>query len=74
MELAYNGTYIICIMMVLVIWVVGTEDEETDSELRLDAVTCYIELIDKPDLPDILIKIICWVCVHRIVYAVSVVG
>ena len=39
----------------------GTEDEDTDSELRLDAVSSYVELLDKPHLPDILIRIICWV-------------
>ena len=39
----------------------GTEDETTDMELRQDAVSTYIELLDKPHLPDILIKIICWV-------------
>ncbi|CAI8050732.1 AP-4 complex subunit epsilon-1 [Geodia barretti] len=39
----------------------GTDDERTDVELRQDAVSNYIELLDKPNLPDILIKIICWV-------------
>ena len=39
----------------------GTDDEEADMELRQDAVSAYIELLDKPHLPDILIKIICWV-------------
>ena len=39
----------------------GTDDEETDLELRLDAVTSYLDLLDKPHLPDILVKIICWV-------------
>ena len=39
----------------------GTENEATDMELRQDAVATYIELLDKPHLPDILIKIICWV-------------
>ena len=39
----------------------GTDDETTDMELRQDAVSNYIELLDKPNLPDILIKIICWV-------------
>lgn len=39
----------------------GTDDEETDNELRLDAVSAYLELLDKPHLPDILVKIICWV-------------
>ena len=40
----------------------GSEDEAADLELRQDAVSTYIELLDKPHLPDILIKIICWVC------------
>jgi len=39
----------------------GTEDEDTDNGLRLDAVSAYLELLDKPHLPDILVKIICWV-------------
>ena len=39
----------------------GTEDEETDRELRTDAVSSYLALLDKPHLPDILIKIMCWV-------------
>ena len=44
----------------------GTEDEDTDAELRLDAVSAYIELLDKTNIPDILVKIMCWVsvCVH----------
>ena len=41
----------------------GTDDEDTDTELRQDAVSSYMELLDKPNLPDILVKIICWVCV-----------
>ena len=45
--------------------VTGSEDDDVDNELRMDAVTCYLELISKPSLPDILIKIICWVCVIR---------
>ena len=39
----------------------GTDDEDTDAELRLDAVSAYVELLDKPNIPDILVKIICWV-------------
>ena len=39
----------------------GSEDDDVDNELRLDAVTCYLELISKPSLPDILVKIMCWV-------------
>ena len=39
----------------------GTEDDDTDAELRLDAVSAYLELLDKSNLPDILVKIICWV-------------
>ena len=43
----------------------GTDDEDTDAELRLDAVSAYVELLDKPNLPDILVKIICWVSRNR---------
>ena len=39
----------------------GTDDDDTDVELRVDAVSSYLELLDKPHLPDILVKIICWV-------------
>lgn len=39
----------------------GTDDDDTDTELRLDAVSAYLELLDKPHLPDILLKIMCWV-------------
>ena len=39
----------------------GTDDDDTDAELRLDAVCSYLELLEKPHLPDILVKIICWV-------------
>ncbi len=39
----------------------GTDDEDTDMELRLDAVSTYVDLLDKPHLPDILVKIMCWV-------------
>jgi AP-4 complex subunit epsilon-1 len=39
----------------------GTDDDDTDAELRLDAVSSYVELLDKSNLPDILVKIICWV-------------
>ncbi len=43
----------------------GTDDEEMDSELRLDAVSSYLDLLDKPHLPDILVKIICWVSTNQ---------
>ena len=39
----------------------GTEDDDADHELRKGAVSSYIALLDKPHLPDILVKIICWV-------------
>ncbi len=39
----------------------GTDDEDTDAELRLDAVSSYLDLLEKQQLPDILVKIICWV-------------
>ena len=41
----------------------GTDDEDTDAELRVDAVSSYLDLLEKPHLPDILVKIICWVSV-----------
>ena len=40
---------------------IGTDDEETDQELQKNAVLSYLTLLDKPHLPDVLIKIMCWV-------------
>ena len=48
----------------------GTDNEDTDAELRLDAVSAYVELLDKPNLPDILVKIICWVSENVVVNVV----
>ncbi|XP_003382933.2 PREDICTED: AP-4 complex subunit epsilon-like [Amphimedon queenslandica] len=49
----------------------GTEDEDLDKELRGNAVSSYIALLSKPqELPDVLIKIICWV-VGEYVYEVE---
>ncbi|KAL5469365.1 hypothetical protein EMCRGX_G030615 [Ephydatia muelleri] len=39
----------------------GTDDEEADAELRADAVASYIEMLDKPNIPDVLVQIIAWV-------------
>jgi AP-4 complex subunit epsilon-1 len=39
----------------------GTEDDSADEELRRNAVISYTKLLDQSHLPDILIKIICWV-------------
>ncbi|XP_065178615.1 AP-4 complex subunit epsilon-1-like [Sycon ciliatum] len=39
----------------------GTEDEDQDLELRLYAVESYMELTDHLILPNILVKIMCWV-------------
>lgn len=39
----------------------GNEDEEADNEMRRFAVLSYIDLLEKPVLPDILVWIICWV-------------
>ncbi|XP_022795045.1 AP-4 complex subunit epsilon-like [Stylophora pistillata] len=39
----------------------GNEDEEADNEIRRFAVLSYINLLEKPVLPDILVWIICWV-------------
>ena len=47
--------------MTLLVSVSGTEDDDIDAELRTNAVLSYVQLLSKPDLPDIVIKIICWV-------------
>ena len=39
----------------------GTEDEDADNDLRRFAVNSYVDLLEKPVLPDILIRVICWV-------------
>ncbi|XP_001641922.2 AP-4 complex subunit epsilon-1 isoform X2 [Nematostella vectensis] len=39
----------------------GHDDEELDDELRRFAVLSYLDLLEKPALPDILIHVICWV-------------
>ena len=41
--------------------VTGNEDEEADEEIRRFAVLSYIDLLEKPVLPDILVWVICWV-------------
>jgi AP-4 complex subunit epsilon-1 len=39
----------------------GEEDENADRELRAGAVEAYLDLLDKPKLPRVLLKVICWV-------------
>ncbi|KAK9837092.1 hypothetical protein WJX81_002406 [Elliptochloris bilobata] len=39
----------------------GEGDEAADTELRAQAATAYIRLLAKPKLPDILLKVACWV-------------
>ena len=46
----------LCFLMLL-----GSEDDDQDTELRLYAVDSYMELSEQPVLPDVLIKIMCWV-------------
>ncbi len=44
----------------------GEEDEAADRELRAGAVEAYLELLDKPKLPRVLLKVTGW-CVGRAV-------
>ena len=37
----------------------GEEDEGADQELRAGAVEAYLELLDKPKLPRVLLKVRC---------------
>lgn len=37
------------------------DDEDATDDLRRHAVISYVELLEKPNLPDILIQLICWV-------------
>lgn len=39
----------------------GEDDEEADAGLRQEAVESYLQLLDKPKLPQILLKVIAWV-------------
>ncbi|XP_068743856.1 uncharacterized protein [Montipora capricornis] len=39
----------------------GTDDEDADNEIRRFAVTTYMGLLEKPVLPDILVRVISWV-------------
>ena len=39
----------------------GPEDDDLDTELRHDAVSSYLELLQKPRLAEILVCQICWV-------------
>ena len=50
----------------------GNEDEEADNEMRRFAVLSYIDLLEKPVLPDILVWIICWVSLITLVLHVAV--
>ena len=36
-------------------------DDEADMELRTSAVDSYLDLLEKPKLPSILLQVICWV-------------
>lgn len=40
---------------------IGTDEEDADNEIRRFAVVSYMDLLEKPVLPDILIRVICWV-------------
>ncbi|XP_015753041.1 PREDICTED: AP-4 complex subunit epsilon-1-like [Acropora digitifera] len=39
----------------------GTDEEDADNEIRRFAVVSYMDLLEKPVLPDILVRVICWV-------------
>lgn len=50
--------------------VVGIEDdtEEGTDDLRRNAVIAYMELLEKPNLPDCLLQLISWVLGEYIVF------
>lgn len=35
----------------------GTDDEAADNELRVQAANSYIDLLEKPKLPNVLLKV-----------------
>ena len=37
------------------------EDEESDEALRKFAAQTYYEVLNKPNLPDVLMQVVCWV-------------
>eukprot|EP00891_Asterochloris_glomerata_P002814 jgi/Astpho2/2814/fgenesh1_pm.00050_%23_25_t len=39
----------------------GEDNEQADAELRGQAVQSYLELLEKPKLPQVLLQVICWV-------------
>ena len=39
----------------------GTEDEQADEDLRRFAVSSFMDLLEKPHIPDILLRLISWV-------------
>eukprot|EP00899_Mesostigma_viride_P027947 jgi/Mesvir1/8337/Mv12598-RA.1 len=39
----------------------GEEDDDADTQLRESAVASYLELLEEPQLPTILLQVICWV-------------
>ncbi|KAK9809765.1 hypothetical protein WJX73_004225 [Symbiochloris irregularis] len=39
----------------------GQDDAEAMRQLHVQAVTAYLRVLAKPSLPDILLKVICWV-------------
>ena len=47
--------------MFCVVPLAGNEDEEADNDLRAYAVSLYLDLLEKPVLPDILVHLTCWV-------------
>ena len=50
--------------------VLGIEDdiEEGTDDLRRNAVIAYMELLEKPNLPDCLLQLISWVLGEYILY------
>ena len=50
--------------------VLGIEDdiEEETDDLRRNAVIAYMELLEKPNLPDCLLQLISWVLGEYILY------
>ena len=54
-------TEILCLSKIYCLLSTGTDDENEDHEIRRFAVISYINLLEKPILPDILIRVNSWV-------------
>ena len=56
-----NMLVMLCLNKIPCLLSTGTDNENEDNEIRRFAVMSYINLLEKPVLPDILIRVNSWV-------------